>query len=149
MLERYDLTAGQGNVYIIIDAIDECPNDPGVPSPREEVLELLGKLVRLSLPNMRLCVTSRYELDMQAVLEPISSFSISKLEKNNISATTSGRSYIQTKVCVDGERRTKNWLSRRSRNERTECQGPSCALFPITHIVYHAGLDGCPARWRF
>lgn len=68
---------GQGHVYIIIDAIDECPDAPGVPSPREEVLELLEKLVKVQSPNLRLCVTSRHERDIQAVLEPLSSFSIS------------------------------------------------------------------------
>jgi hypothetical protein len=82
MLERYDLTARPRQCF------DECPNDPGVPSPREEVLELLGKLVKLPLQNLRLCVTSRYELDMQAVLEPLSFFLyryMTKLDKNKIS----------------------------------------------------------------
>lgn len=67
----------QNHVYIVIDAIDECPDSPGVPSPREEVLEVLEKLVKLRLPNLRLCVTTRHELDIQFVLEPLQSFSLS------------------------------------------------------------------------
>src|SRR5712691_961082 len=31
---------GQGPIYLIIDALDECPDLSGTPSPREEVLEL-------------------------------------------------------------------------------------------------------------
>ena len=53
------LSPNQNQVYIVIDAIDECPNSPGVSSPREEVLEVLEKLVQLRVPNLRLCVTSR------------------------------------------------------------------------------------------
>jgi hypothetical protein len=64
-------------VYIIIDAIDECPNIPGVPSPREEVLELVKELVEARLPNLRLCATSRPEISIRAVLEPLPSLRVS------------------------------------------------------------------------
>ena len=57
--------------YIIIDAIDECPITSSFPSPREEVLELVDELVGLHLPNLHICVTSRPELDIQAILEAL------------------------------------------------------------------------------
>ncbi len=62
---------GQGPIYIIIDAVDECPITSSVPSPREEVLDLVDELVGLHLPNLHICVTSRSELDIQDVLEPL------------------------------------------------------------------------------
>ena len=58
----------QRPTYIILDAIDECPLSSSVPSPREEVLEFVNELVRLRLPNLHTCVTSRPELDIQAIL---------------------------------------------------------------------------------
>jgi len=61
----------QGPVYIILDAIDECPNTRGVPSPREEILGLVKELVEFHLPNLRLCVTCRRERDISAVLDPL------------------------------------------------------------------------------
>ena len=68
---------GEGYVYIIIDGIDECPNTPGVPSAREEVLDLFEELTELNLRNLWLCVTSRPEMDIKAVLERLATFSIS------------------------------------------------------------------------
>jgi NACHT domain len=62
----------QGPTYIIMDALDECPTTSTVPSPREEVLELVEELVGLHLPNVHICVTSRPEHDIQAVLERLS-----------------------------------------------------------------------------
>jgi hypothetical protein len=59
----------QGPTYIIMDALDECPITSTIPSPREEVLELVGELVGLHLPNLHICVTSRPEHDIQAVLK--------------------------------------------------------------------------------
>ena len=58
----------QGPTYIIMDALDECPIMSTIPSPREEVLELVEELVGLRLPNVHICVTSRPEHDIQAVL---------------------------------------------------------------------------------
>jgi hypothetical protein len=62
---------GQGPTYIILDALDECPITSSIPSPREEVLELVEELVGLHLPNLHICVTSRPEHDIQIVLEPL------------------------------------------------------------------------------
>jgi hypothetical protein len=59
----------QGPTYIIMDALDECPITSTIPSPREEVLELVDELVGLHLPNLHICVTSRPEHDIQAVLK--------------------------------------------------------------------------------
>ena len=63
----------QGPTYIIMDALDECPITSGIPSPREEVLELVDELVGLHIPNLHICVTSRPEPDIHAVLEPLTS----------------------------------------------------------------------------
>jgi hypothetical protein len=66
---------GQLPTFLIIDALDECPNTSGTPSAREEVLELLEDLVGWSHPNLFVCVTSRPEQDIQTVLNPLTSAS--------------------------------------------------------------------------
>ena len=62
-------------IYLIIDAIDECPNTSGVPSSRDQVLALVERYVGLKLPNLHLCVTSRPEADIRTSLEPLTSTS--------------------------------------------------------------------------
>jgi hypothetical protein len=58
-------------IYLVLDGLNECPDSPGVPSPREEVLGLIKELVQLRRPNLHLCVVSRFEADIRAVLEPL------------------------------------------------------------------------------
>jgi hypothetical protein len=67
----------QGQFYIIVDALDECPNFPGTPSARDDVLEFLKEIVNLKLPNVKLCVASRPEMDIRLVLEPLTTRKIS------------------------------------------------------------------------
>ena len=62
-------------IYLIIDALDECPNTTGILSPRDEVLALVEGLIKLNLPNLRLCVTSRPETDIRSSLELLTSTS--------------------------------------------------------------------------
>jgi len=68
---------GQSSIYIIIDGLDECPNDIGVVSSRERVLEQLEELLALQLSNIRICVTSRPEADIQDSLTPLASYTVS------------------------------------------------------------------------
>jgi hypothetical protein len=63
--------AGQVPVYLVLDAVDECPDDCGVPSARGKVLGLIEEFVKLHLPSLRLCVTSRVEVDILTALEPL------------------------------------------------------------------------------
>jgi hypothetical protein len=70
---------GQCPIYIIVDALDECPDSVGMPSAREEVLQLVEELVRSRSkhPNLRLCVASRPEIDIRKALEPLEPLEIS------------------------------------------------------------------------
>ena len=68
---------GQAPVYLIIDALDECPNTSAMPSPREEVLRLVQQLVESQFANLRICVTSRPETDIKIVLDPLTFHSVS------------------------------------------------------------------------
>ena len=54
-----------------------CPNNSGMPTPREEVLDLVKNLVGLRIPNLHICVTSRPEIDIQSALEPLTSLRVS------------------------------------------------------------------------
>ena len=68
----------QPPIYIILDALDECPVSSTVPpSPREEVLEFLNELVALHLSNLHICVTSRPEHDIRVVFEHLTEHPVS------------------------------------------------------------------------
>ncbi|KAF8259887.1 hypothetical protein EI94DRAFT_1750217, partial [Lactarius quietus] len=68
---------GQAPIYIVLDALDECPDSSGIPSPRNEVLQLVKELVDLRLQELHICATSRPEVDIRAVLEPLAFGSVS------------------------------------------------------------------------
>jgi hypothetical protein len=70
-------TPSQGPIFIVIDALDECPQSAGTPSPRERVLDLVKWLVNLPLSHLHICVTSRPEMDIQATLEKLASHTVS------------------------------------------------------------------------
>jgi hypothetical protein len=67
----------QGPIYLIMDALDECPDTSDVPSAREQVLCLVKDLVDLRLPSLRICVTSRPEVDICDTLGSLASQSVS------------------------------------------------------------------------
>ena len=64
-------------IFVILDALDECPDSSGFPSPRSEALQLVKELVSLRLPGLYICATSRPEVDIRAVLEPLAFRSVS------------------------------------------------------------------------
>ena len=68
---------GQAPVYLIVDGLDECPNTPDMPSPREKILMFFEDLIESQLPNLRICVTSRPEIDIKLVLEQLAFRSLS------------------------------------------------------------------------
>ena len=95
----------QAPIYIIVDALDECPNFPGRPSAREEALDLIEELVNLRFPNLHLCVASRPEMDIRVVLDSLTSLKISlhdeRGQKDDIIA------YI--KYVVRSDRSMRRW----------------------------------------
>ena len=64
-------------IYLIIDGLDECPSTSSLSSPREEVLSLLEDLIEAQFTNLRVCVTSRPESDIKALLDPLTFRSVS------------------------------------------------------------------------
>ena len=94
----------QGLTYNIMNAIDEYPLISGVPSS-QEVLELVGELLGLHLPDVHICVTSRPELDIQAILEPLTPRPVSLHDENWAKAGYC--SYLRT--FVHGDRRMGRW----------------------------------------
>jgi hypothetical protein len=58
-------------VYIIVDALDECPDQNGTPSDREKVLEFVHQLIQANHSNLFVCITSRPEQDITDVLNPL------------------------------------------------------------------------------
>jgi hypothetical protein len=68
---------GLAPVYLIVDALDECPNPSVVRSPRAEVLSFIEELVTTQILSLHVCVTSRPELDIKDVLDPLVFCSVS------------------------------------------------------------------------
>jgi hypothetical protein len=58
-------------IYIIIDALDECPDNTGTPSDRNKVLDFVDNLVGRKHTSLYICITSRPEQDIQSTLNPL------------------------------------------------------------------------------
>ena len=99
--------SGQAPVYLVVDALDECPITPDVLSPRDNVLMLLEDLVDSKLSNLRICVTSRPEADIKNVLGPLTFRSISIHDENGQMKDI--ESYI--KSTVNSHRKMRRWKS--------------------------------------
>ena len=68
---------GLAPVYLVVDALDECPKTSAIPSPRSKVLNLIEDLIRSPFPNLRICATSRLETDIKNVLDPLNPRNVS------------------------------------------------------------------------
>jgi uncharacterized tellurite resistance protein B-like protein len=92
----------QDSVFLIIDALDECPDNTGMSSSREQVLDLINDLVGVTSNNLHICVTSRPEFDIRTVLESQTSLCISLHEqsgqRNDITEYISSVVYSDTKM---------------------------------------------------
>ena len=116
---------GHAPVHLIVDAIDECPNTLSIPSPRDEVLNLIEELIKSEIPNLRICVTSRPEVDIKDFLEPLVSTLLPctmKADKRETSRSTSSRLLIRIQKIRDGKRWTSDWSSTSSPKRLMACE---------------------------
>jgi hypothetical protein len=96
---------GHAPVYLIVDALDECPNTSSIPSSRSDVLILIEKLIKSEISNLHICITSRPEIDIKDALNPLIFRSVSlhdeRGQKNDIEG------YITSIIHTDPK--SKRW----------------------------------------
>lgn len=90
---------GFDHVYIVLDALDECPE-------RTKLLDLVEEILTWKLEKLHILATSRKERVFSDRLEPLASglFDIQSLILEDI------RAYVQETLFHDGEFTKKKWL---------------------------------------
>ena len=114
-LRQMLLVSAQLPIYIIIDALDECPS-AGKPSPREEVLDLLEDLAYSRLPNLHICVTSRLEVDIKQTFERLPHSTVSLHDESGQQKDISD--YL--KSTVEADRKMWSWRAEEKKLVVTE-----------------------------
>ena len=94
-------------IYLIMDALDECPDTSEVPSPRNRILQLLEELAVLQIPNLRICVTSRPEFDIRDFLEPLTSRQVSLHDQSGQKQDIAD--YVRSIVYSKSEPHMRRW----------------------------------------
>jgi NACHT domain len=97
----------QRPTYLIMDALDECSNISGLPTSRERVLQLVEELVDLDIPNLHICVTSRPEVDIRVVLEPLTSRGVSLHDQSGQKKDI--EDYVRSVVYSNSEPIMRRW----------------------------------------
>ena len=97
----------QRPIFIILDALDECPDSSGFPPPRSEVLRLVKDLVDLRLRGLYICATSRPEVDIRAVLELLAFRSVSLHDESGQKADIA--EYVRSAVNSSPSTAMRRW----------------------------------------
>ena len=92
-------------IYVVMDALDECPDRSGFPTAREEVLEVLKDLVDLDLTNLHICVTSRPEVDIKSVLNHLAIHAVSLHDEHEEQKGIAD--YVST--IMNSDRKMREW----------------------------------------
>ena len=98
---------GQLPIFVVLDALDECPSTTETPSAREKVLNFVEELVGSGHSNLFICITSRPEQDIQTILDPLTSESRRVSLHDEIGQREDIRSYLHSFVHTD--RAMKRW----------------------------------------
>ena len=140
----------QGPIYIIVDALDECPNNCGMPSSQEDVLDLVEHLVSLGLPNLHICVTSRPEIDIQTTLHPLATLCVSLHDQSGQKKDIAD--YVRSVVYSDLEQIMRRWkmedkeLVIETLSERADGMYVNYFIAVIV-VEVETGFDGCSVNW--
>ena len=151
-LKRMLTFPDQRPTYLIIDAIDESPRSSGVPSHRETVLELLKELVNLSLPNLHICVTSRPEIDIRNVLEPLTSRRVSLHDQSGQRKDITD--YVKSVVYSRSEQIMRRWRTEikdlvvKTLSDRADGTYVNCFAHLGSLLNVSTGLDGFFVSWK-
>jgi hypothetical protein len=141
----------QAPVYLVIDALDECPDSHGLPSPRAQALKVVKELIDLKLPHLHFCVTSRPEVDIRMILEPLEPHSVSLHDA--VGQNEDIRLYIKSVVLSDPTMREwpdveKNLVIR---TLAENCAGMYVIVGLVCFMFSHAitsGFDGLTVNWK-
>jgi hypothetical protein len=97
----------RGSIFIVLDALDECPDASGIRSPRDEVLQLVKELVDLHLQELHICATGRPEVDIRTVLGPLAFRSVSLHDESGQQADIAD--YIRSVVNSSPSAAMRRW----------------------------------------
>jgi hypothetical protein len=73
--------------------------------PTAILLDLLGDLIDLRIPNLHICITSRPEIDIKTVLEPLAYSAVSLHDESGQKQDISD--YVHT--VVNSDRKMRQW----------------------------------------
>ena len=144
-LKKMITTAETVPIYLIIDALDECPDTSGLQSSREEVLELVVDLLGSHNSNLRLFITSRPEIDIRSSLEQWTSESYRISLHDQSGQKEDITNYIRSVVYSD--KKMKRWraedkeLVTETLSDRVDgMYGHRHILMPITHVFHQVSV---------
>ena len=83
------------------------PTPLGFHPPRKQVLDFLKDLVGLRLSNLRICVTSRPEIDIRATFEPLAFQPISIHDQSGQKQDI--EDYVRSVVYADSDTAMRRW----------------------------------------
>ena len=141
---------GQGPLYDIVDALDDCPNSSGVPAPREQILEVLEQFADLHLQHLHLCVTSRPEADIQAVFEPLTAHTVSIHDEGGQNRDITN----QIKSVVLSDSKMRRWREENKRLAIDTLTQKAGGVYAFTSKIClssssrDTGSDGLHASWK-
>jgi NACHT domain-containing protein len=96
---------GKVPVYLIMDALDECPDSSAFSSPRADVLRFIRELFKPPISNLRICVTSRPKTDIHDILRRLIFRTVSLHDKSEQRRDI--EKYIRS--VIDTHRESKKW----------------------------------------
>jgi hypothetical protein len=144
---------GQHPIYLVIDALDESSATSGIPSARERVLQLLRELVDLRHDKLHVCVTSRPEIDIKDVLEPLTSRRVSLHDQTGQKEDIAG--YVRSVVYSDSEPIIRRWkkedkdLVIKTLSERADGMYVDIFCYVDVCSSCQTGSVGCSVNWKF
>ena len=141
----------QGILYVVLDALDECPNSSGIPTRRQQVLKIVKELTNLELPHLRFCVTSRPEIDIREVLEPLNPYTMSL--QNQAGQSSDLAQYVQSVVQSDAT--MQKWPEEVKKSVVDTLTKKAAGMYVTMVIIIRTGLscdglgfDGRTVSWK-
>jgi ankyrin repeat protein len=135
----------QGPIFLVVDALDESPISRGKLRPRAQVLDIVKGLIKLKLPHLHLCITSRPEIDIRDVLQDLEPSSVPL--HNQDGQINDIATYVESVISSDVEMR--KWPLTEKKLVIDTLAKNGGGMYVIIAVVIHTAFscDGFRFRW--